>query len=123
MASKQKSARDPDGIFHDVSAFFIPHGVQSHRHEVRALPHAPPVHTRFVLCAIVLKHLGSTQVGKKKPVQMRGHVQIEDRQGPPWSFGAEPCQTRSYTHMYSIYAHGRLLTSFDLDSRACTYKR
>jgi DNA polymerase lambda len=94
MAPKRKPARaaaaverDPDGIFRGVSAFFIPHGVQSRRLEVRDLSQAPPVHPRrrreFVLCAIVLKHLGSAQVWKQRLVQMGGHVQQKIDKGAP----------------------------------------
>jgi DNA polymerase lambda len=45
MAPKRKPANppaDPDGIFRGVSAFFVPHGVQSRRLEV-ALPTSAPL--------------------------------------------------------------------------------
>ena len=44
MAPKRKPAppaSDPDGIFRGVSAFFVPHGVQSRRLEVVLTPPAP----------------------------------------------------------------------------------
>lgn len=54
MAPKRKPAgppRDAEGIFRGVSAFFVPHGVQSRRLEVAASPpFGPrPIRLPFVL--------------------------------------------------------------------------
>ena len=49
MAPKRKPARgaaeerDPDGMFHGVSAFIVPHGVQARRLEVALSPKDSPL--------------------------------------------------------------------------------
>ena len=61
MAPKRKPARgaaaeerDPDGMFHGVSAFIVPHGVQARRLEVALSPKDSPLCSRWEflrLCA------------------------------------------------------------------------
>lgn len=81
MAPKRKPAaaaeRDPYGIFRGVSAFIVPHGVQTRRLEVALLL---PTHSlvgassRVVVCLGIWGWSWSMQVWKQRLVQMGGRV-------------------------------------------------